>query len=229
MGLFSKKKPMLGESGLLRGYTDAHCHLLPGVDDGVKTMDETLAILSLYESLGIRSVWCTPHIMEDVPNTTKDLKSRFDALRREYQGPIELHLSAEYMMDSLFESRLESRDLLPHSGGCLLVETSTFYPPAGMREVLYKIQTAGYTPVLAHPERYLYMAPEEYDELMRIGVKLQMNLGSPGGLYGEQVQKRAVWLLKQGAYSLSGSDCHSMRMLDAILAGRMESIPSFGI
>lgn len=229
MGLFSRKKPALGESGLLRGYTDAHCHLLPGVDDGVKTMDETLAILSLYESLGIRTVWCTPHIMEDIQNTSEDLKSRFAALCREYHGPIELHLSAEYMMDSLFETRLENRDLLPHSGGCLLVETSTFYPPVGMRELLYKIQTAGYTPVLAHPERYTYMTLEEYGELTRIGVKLQMNLGSPAGLYGKGVQKRAEWLLKHGIYSLSGTDCHSMRMLDAILAGRIEDIPSSDI
>lgn len=229
MGLFKRKSPMLGEGDLLKGFTDAHCHLLPGVDDGVKTLDETLAILSIYEELGIASVWCTPHVMEDVPNDNGSLMERFNALCAAYKGPITLHLSAEYMMDGLFERRLASGDLLPFHGDYLLVETSTFNPPVGMREMLYKIQTRGYTPILAHPERYVYMEEHEYGELLRLGVKLQMNLGSPGGLYGEHVRKRALRLLGQGAYSLAGSDCHSMRMLDMILEGRLDRVPSFGL
>ena len=105
-----RKKKTLAESGLLHGFTDWHCHLLPGVDDGVRTLDESLAILASYEQQGIRSVWLTPHIMEDIPNTTALLKARFAELITAYQGPLQLHLAAEHMLDGLFEERLRNRD-----------------------------------------------------------------------------------------------------------------------
>lgn len=107
------KRTSLADSGIFRGFTDWHCHLLPGVDDGVQTMEETLRILSLYEELGVTEVWLTPHIMEDMPNTTASLKARFKALEAAYQGNIGLHLASENMLDNLFEERLEQNDLLP--------------------------------------------------------------------------------------------------------------------
>ena len=73
MWLF-KKKIRLKDSGFFQGFIDWHCHLLPGVDDGVQTMEESLQILSFYEQLGVSEVWLTPHIMEDIPNTTEGLK-----------------------------------------------------------------------------------------------------------------------------------------------------------
>ena len=66
---FKRKKISLEQSGTLRGFTDCHSHILPGVDDGVKTLRESLAILAKYEDLGISDLWLTPHIMEDIPNT----------------------------------------------------------------------------------------------------------------------------------------------------------------
>lgn len=119
----------------LIGFTDYHSHILPGVDDGVQTMDESLEILRLYEEQGIKSVWLTPHIMEDIPNTTAHLRDRFAELQAAYTGGVQLHLAAENMLDNLFEERLGKNDLLPlgENGDHLLVETSYFSPPMGLK------------------------------------------------------------------------------------------------
>ena len=98
--LFGGKKSLIG-SDLLRGGIDNHSHLLYGVDDGVRTLDESLSILSRMEEAGLRRLWLTPHIMEDVPNTTEGLRERFERLKgEEYKGGIELRLAAEYMSRS---------------------------------------------------------------------------------------------------------------------------------
>lgn len=216
---FKKKKTNFADSNLLKGFTDSHSHLLPGVDDGVKTMEDSLKILKRYEELGLKELWCTPHIMEDIPNTTEGLKARFAELKANYDGPIVLHLAAEYMMDSLFEERLASRDLLTHGedGEYLLVETSYFNPPFGFEEILSNIKSAGYHPILAHPERYAYLRLDDYKSLRNAGITFQMNLGSMAGLYGRSALERAAWIKKNGLYSLAGSDVHSPKMLDAIL------------
>ena len=125
-----RKRISLKDSGIFKNFTDCHSHILPGVDDGVQTMEEALEILRLYEELGIKSVWLTPHIMEDMPNTTLHLRERYAELQATYSGPIKLHLASENMLDNLFEERLEKNDLLPlgESGDHLLVETSYFNP-----------------------------------------------------------------------------------------------------
>ena len=206
----------IGETGILHGMTDWHCHILPGVDDGFRCMEDSLEALSRYESLGISEVWLTPHVMEDVPNATEVLKNRFSELCDAYKGALHLHLAAEYMMDSLFERRLRDRDLLPlgTGGKHLLVETSYFNPPAGLVEILKSIKTAGYFPVLAHPERYMYMDMEDYSALMDSGVRLQLNLCSLVGMYGKEVQKKAFRLLRKGYFSIVGTDLHRLSQLD---------------
>ena len=140
-----KKRYLLQESGILQGRTDWHSHILPGVDDGVQTVEEALQILAEYERLGIREVWLTPHIMEDIPNTTALLRERFIELQALYIGPIILHLAAENMLDNLFEERLEKKDLLPlgENGDHLLVETSYFSPPIGLSNILFRIKAKG--------------------------------------------------------------------------------------
>ena len=197
----------------LSGFTDYHSHILFGVDDGVKTLEVSLQVLQRYEELGIAEVWCTPHIMEDIPNTPAALRTRFAELQAAYQGPIKLHLSAENMMDHLFEERLEQNDLLPHGpdGNRLLVETSYFTPPMGMTNILRRIKTKGYFPVLAHPERYVYMDKSDYRTLKGMDILFQLNLSSLAGGYGPDAEKKSHWLLKKGYYNLAGSDLHSLR------------------
>ena len=210
-----RKKQTLGESGFFRGFTDWHCHILPGVDDGVQTMDEALQILAEYERLGVKEVWLTPHIMEDIPNTTEKLRDRFTELRTAYRGSVTLYLASENMLDNLFEERLEKNDFLPigKDGKHLLVETSYFNPPMGLSNILLRIKAKGYYPILAHPERYMYMNETDYKRLNSMNVKFQLNQFSLLGLYGKDVQKRAKTLQKQGLYNYIGTDLHQINIL----------------
>lgn len=223
---FKKKKTTIEKGGLMKGLTDSHSHILPGVDDGVKTLKDSLDILCRYEQLGVREVWCTPHVMEDIPNTTDSLRARFAELQEAYQGPVKLRLAAEYMLDSLFEERLAHNDFLTHGddGEHLLVETSYFNPPYGFEDLLASVKAAGFHPILAHPERYAYMKLSDYPALVKAGVSLQLNLGSIAGLYGRSARERAIWIRKKGLYSLVGSDVHSPKMLEAILTSELTDI-----
>ena len=205
MWLFHKTT-VLSRSGLLKGMVDCHSHLLPGVDDGVQSMEESLQILREMEQQGIRRVWLTPHIMEDIPNETLALQRKFRELLQQYRGAVELKLAAEYMLDNLFEERLEKEDLLLLEEGkrFLLVETSYFNPPMDLLSVLQRIQKKGYYPLLAHPERYEYMQKEDYNTLKEEHISFQLNLPSLAGMYGKHVQKKAEDLLKAGMYDRRG-------------------------
>ena len=225
-----KKRINLAESGIFQGFTDWHCHLLPGVDDGVRTMEESLRLLALYEELGVKEVWLTPHIMEDIPNTTSGLRERLAELQEAYQGNIALHLAAENMLDNLFEERLAKHDLLPlgKEGKHLLVETSYFNPPIDLDDILLRIRTQGYTPVLAHPERYVYMDEEDYRRLKGFGVCFQSNLPSLVGAYGAEVRKKAVWLSSKQLTDLWGTDTHNLQCFSRMIAEkRLKSIKLF--
>ena len=213
---FFRKHTSLADSGIFRGFTDWHCHLLPGVDDGVQIMEETLQILSLYEKLEVKEVWLTPHVMEDMPNTTAYLKASFEKMKAVYQGDIALYLSAENMLDYLFEERLEKGDLLPlgKNGKHLLLETSYFNPPMGLSNILLRIKSKGYIPILAHPERYNYMDESDYRRLKGLNVKFQVNLFSLVGAYGTEIKKKAIWLMKNGFYDLAGSDTHGLAVFE---------------
>lgn len=215
-----RRKQTLAESGILRGMTDYHSHLLPGVDDGVQTVEESLEILRLYEQLGIREVWFTPHIMEDIPNTTAGLHCRFEQFQKHYTGNIRLHLAAEYMLDNLFKERLAHRDLLPigEEGNHLLVETSYFNSPVDLYTMLDKIKAAGYYPILAHPERYVYMGKKDYIRLIQSKVEFQLNLPSLVGVYGDLVKKKVKWMLKSDFVNVYGMDVHSFRSLNKIVS-----------
>lgn len=247
---FSKKRYSILESGLLQGMTDCHCHILPGVDDGIQTMNEALRALQKMSELGVREIWLTPHIMEDIPNSPEDLRRRFANLNDNVNAnenedenekgnavkvkvnvnvhvPVDVpvHLAAEHMLDNLFIQRFANDDLLPYQDetfnsplsrrgaggeGLLLVETSYFHPPMGLYDILENIRKKGYTPLLAHPERYMYMDDTDYRRLQDMGVKLQLNILSLTGAYGETAARKSHHLLHQGAYSCMGSDLHNL-------------------
>ena len=219
LGLFNRRRSLL-ESGLLKGAVDQHSHILYGLDDGVKTQEDSLAILRFLEEQGVSAVWFTPHVMEDVPNTTEGIRARFEELESVYRGGLRFHLAAEYMIDTLFEERLAARDLLTHGNDTVLVETSAVAPPINLWEVLETMRKAGYRPLIAHPERYRYMDKADYKRLHDMGCVLQMNLPSIVGFYGESARERALDLLDKGWYSMVGSDCHRYRAIQAQYAAR---------
>jgi tyrosine-protein phosphatase YwqE len=152
--------------------------------------------------------------MEDVPNTTDDLKQRFSELKAQYKGPIELHLASEYMMDEVFEKHLAEKDFLFHrEEGSILMETSTWSGPYNFWDMIDRTMRAGYRPVLAHPERYEYMEDKDYSRLHSMGVRLQLNYPSLLGHYGDHVRDKAAKILKNGWYDMAGSDCHRYRSI----------------
>lgn len=219
--LFSKlfsKESKLKKSGLLDKKSDVHSHILYGVDDGVQQLEESLQILRELENLGFENLWCTPHVMEDIPNETEFLKERFLQLKEAYNGKIQLHLAAEYMIDNVFNERLSKKDFLPHGEfkNHLLVETSYFNPPLNLEETLKEIYSIGYYPLLAHPERYAYMTDKDYIKLKSNGIKFQLNLLSLKGMYGKMAQKKAEWLLSKEYYDEVGSDIHSIHQIRAL-------------
>ena len=212
-------KVLVRDSGLLEGFRDCHCHLLPGVDDGVQKVEETMLILEEWERAGVKEVWLTPHIMEDIPNKPSELKGKFETLKADYHGTITLHLAAEHMMDGPFTRRLDENDLLPfgEDESRLLVETSYYTPPMNMEAIIDRVKAKGYDPILAHPERYQYMDRHDYRHWKEKGVLLQLNVPSLVGAYGPDVQRKAEWLLKEQMYDICGSDTHSITQVDYFL------------
>ena len=133
-GIFKSKYNLIN-SGLMKGMTDIHSHVLPGVDDGSPDINTSLSLLRYMESIGLREVWLTPHIMEDYPTLNKKLQQQFDVLKAAYSGPLNLRLSSEYMMDAAFTNKLDG-EVLPLGSSHLLVETSYMYPPPGLLDIL---------------------------------------------------------------------------------------------
>lgn len=230
MGLwpFGSKNQTIKDSGMLVGATDWHSHILPGVDDGFKSMEDSLAAIDELEKLGVRHLWLTPHVMEDYPNETAHLRQRFEELKGEYKGGVELHLASENMLDGMFEERLAEKDFLPigDEGTHLLVETSYFNPPMNMDEMLISVKSAGYHPVLAHPERYRYMTEKDYKRLKDDGVLFQANYLSLIGAYGNTARKKLDWLLKKGYIDMMGSDLHRLSVIQNAVNHKPESASS---
>jgi tyrosine-protein phosphatase YwqE len=142
-----------------------------------------------------------------------------DIALKERDMPLTLECAAEYYMDEFFlETVRNDGDILSFNGKHVLVETSFMNRPVFFRQVLFEIRTKGYIPVLAHPERYIYLQEhyEEVEELVQSGIKLQINLLSLGGYYSPNAKKLAQWLIKNGHYSYFGTDAHSTEHLDII-------------
>lgn len=212
MILFNTRKS-IAETEFLANIEDCHSHVLPGVDDGVPTTEESLETLEQMERAGLKRLWLTPHIMEDMPNRPEELKKVFENLKASYKGEIELHLAAENMLDPLFEQRLNSGELLPigKERDKLLVETSYFSAPISFLDMLDQIKKSGLRPVLAHPERYVYMDDEMYRRLKTMDILFQVNYTSFTGFYGDTARSKAIKLLDAGYLDYCGGDTHKIK------------------
>jgi protein-tyrosine phosphatase len=202
----------------MQGMPDMHCHVLPGIDDGAADCNASIALLNKYEALGFRTIIATPHTMGEIyPNTPSSIKAAHESIVSECPN-LKLTYSSEYMLDDTFEKLLEKGELIPLKDKYLLVEMSYFQPPIHIRELLFKITSNGYIPVLAHPERYAFYHGELsiFEEFKMKGCMLQLNALSLSQHYGAKVQKAAFQLLEQGAYDFIGTDTHRLSHLESI-------------
>lgn len=206
--------------------TDIHCHILPGVDDGIKTYEEAVRSLRWLRNNGIRRMYLTPHVMSDFSkNTSVYLTEIFNSFvkRMEEEGiediP-ELKLGGEYMLEAAFEKQLVE-GVLSYADRYVLVETSYMMPPAGFLRLLEKLQENGYSPVLAHPERYTYMDMKDYELLKHHGVCFQLNFLSMTGVYGRSAKEKALQLLKDHHYDYAGSDFHRLARHEKAFAAKV--------
>lgn len=210
--LFCRRRS-LAQDGIFQGATDWCSHILPGVDDGIVAIDESMKILSYAELLGIRHWWCTPHVSRIHPKTKEKLLSSFDNLCEAYQGVITLHLAAVYMLDDIPEYRLKHSDLLKVSANILMIDGINVSDFSHLKLSLKEILSAGYRPLLMHPERYAYLHEIDYDDLYEMGVLFQLDLGSVAGCYDKTVQCKAEYILFKGWYRTAGSGCCSLDTL----------------
>ena len=202
-------------------FVDIHSHILPAVDDGSKSNEESLALLKRMHSYGINNLILTPHIMESVwENSSFSLKNSFnkfnDYLKKVNFTEVHLQLAAEYMLDTNFNKLLKTEKLLTIKDSYLLVEMSYLSAPINLYETLFAIQIAGYKPILAHPERYAFYHNnyQEYFKLKEAGCLFQLNLLSLSNYYGKEVAHIAKKLLKDHLIDFAGSDTHHDRHLN---------------
>jgi protein-tyrosine phosphatase len=202
--------------------TDMHNHLLPGIDDGSKTMDETISLIKQMLELGYTKIYSTPHTIADLyPNTVETITAAHQATLTELQKQniqFSYGVSSEYMIEPELLTKIKSNQILPLHSNFLLVECSFAAPPANLLEVIYEIQLAGFQPVLAHPERYIYWIrqKEKFDELYDRGVIFQLNLLSPLGYYGAAAEQLGSYLMQKNYYKLVGTDCHRQKYIDML-------------
>ena len=202
---------------------DMHSHLIPGIDDGSPDMETSLQLTRGMMELGYQKLITTPHIMWDMyRNSRQTILEGLEQLRSAVKAEaidVEINAAAEYFLDEHIEELIKNNEpLLTISANMVLVEFSMAHSPMNLKDILFEMQMHGYQPVLAHPERYTYLAnnKEFYDEMKDIGCMFQLNLLALGGHYGKPVHDLAQYLVKKEYYDLVGSDLHHIRHLAAL-------------
>ena len=222
--IFSRKESLVDPADLSVLHTDLHSHLIPGIDDGSPDLDTTMILLTKFIDLGYKKVITTPHIMSDYyRNTPEIINHGLSIVREEISRnnlPIEIEAAAEYNLESNFEELLKTKNILSFgSENYVLFELSFFEEPPKLSETIWLMRDQGYSPVLAHVERYAYWHNDldKYEEMVNRGVKLQLNIGSVTGAYGPEVRNVANQLIKDKVIDFVGSDCHHEQHLDMLL------------
>lgn len=220
MIFFSKKKTLLKEL-IPDNFVDIHSHLIPGIDDGAKTVEDSLNLVNELKKIGFKQFITTPHVLPHVWNNNRTTIQQGEKVvvdASESLGEkINFSAAAEYMLDiTLFENLKEER-LLTLKDNYLLIEMSYLNPPIQLMDYIYMLQVEGYTPILAHPERYLFYHQnfENYLKLKKAGCLFQLNLLSTVGYYGNHIAEISNKLLKKGVIDFVGSDVHHQKHVNA--------------
>jgi tyrosine-protein phosphatase YwqE len=212
--LFGKQSPgepvSLGQLGC-----DMHSHFIPGIDDGAKTIRDSIELLRGMQELGYRKVVTTPHIMSDFyRNTPEIIHAGLEQLRTAARNEginIEIEAAAEYYYDFDLENKMQSERLLTFGQNYLLFEVSYLNAPDNLDGFVFNLQSDGYKPVLAHPERYPFWFSKslsQFEKLKEKGVLFQLNLNSLTGHYSPATKKVAEEMIARGWYEFAGTDCH---------------------
>ena len=202
---------------------DMHSHLIPGIDDGAVTMEDSLALVDRFVQLGFKKIITTPHIMSDYfKNTPEIILDGLKNLRQaiaEKQIDFKVDAAAEYYLDENLVGLVEGKKVLSFGKEkYVLFELSYINAPSNLKEAIFKLITSGYTPVLAHPERYPYYYNDfdEYENLKDSGCVLQLNTISLSGYYGKGAKKIAEKLIDANLIEMLGSDMHHQRHAAAL-------------
>lgn len=197
---------------------DIHSHLLPGLDDGVQSFEEAEEVILHFQQMGYRKLITTPHVMSDFYRNTNDgILSKLkevNAMLAQKGIDVTLETAAEYYLDEVFMQRLQADEaLLTFGNRYLLFETNFMTEPLMLKEFIFLATTKGYKPVLAHPERYMYLQSkfEKAEDLIGRGVLFQLNIASLSGYYSKSAQATAQKLIDKGHVHFLGSDCHNLQ------------------
>ncbi|MFI5451836.1 tyrosine-protein phosphatase [Pedobacter sp. UC225_61] len=198
---------------------DMHSHLIPGVDDGAKDVQDSIDLISGLKELGFHHLISTPHTLQDIhPNTSVILKEAFKLLEGKVPDGITMNLSSEYYLDEQFQNQLNANGLLPLVGNKLLVEFSQISKPHDLEEVIFDLGIKGYEVILAHPERYLFFHNNfnYYNRLKEMGVELQVNALSLTEHYGKHIKVVAEKLIEKDMIDFIGTDIHHVKHLEVL-------------
>ncbi|MEG2281966.1 MAG: CpsB/CapC family capsule biosynthesis tyrosine phosphatase [Rikenellaceae bacterium] len=215
-GFFSKRN--IVASGILSSMIDIHSHILYGVDDGAQKAESSKAIFDVYKEMGITKIFCTPHIKLSMPdNDPQSLKQKFELFKIEFPN-MEMRLAAEYMLDECFSHMTEDKEILSYDGEHVLVELYRRNTLEEIYDKLFGIVVKGYTPVLAHPERYLSFSMRDLLTIKDRGVLFQLNMPSLTDYYGEVVGRRSKEFFDADIYDFVATDFHDVSQMYHILS-----------
>lgn len=204
-------------------FIDIHSHLLPKLDDGVQTFEDSEAIILQFQKLGYQKLITTPHVMSDFfKNSNEDILGRCNELKSWLAAKnikMEIQASAEYYLDEeLFRKVENDRPMLTFGDKFLLFETNFMTEPLNLKEFIFMATIKGYKLVLAHPERYQYIQNNfsKAEDLLNRGVYFQLNISSISGYYSKGAQTIAHKLIEKGWVHLVGSDCHNLQQIQLL-------------
>lgn len=227
--IFRKKPEEIASLDLSWLQVDMHSHLIPGIDDGSKSMEESLDLIKRLEGFGLRKIITTPHIMSEYyRNTPEIIGMGLEDLRKAVKSEginLEIEAAAEYYMDEIFLEKVKGGEqMLTFGDGYILVETGFINKPQMLLDIIFNLEMAGYKPIFAHPERYQYLIADKklQEELIDRKLLFQINLLSFTGFYSRQIKDFAESLLDRGVIALLGTDCHNARYLDML-----ETLPRY--
>lgn len=217
LSIFQKKYFLVD---LLEGFTDFHNHLLPGIDDGANSAEDSIAMIKKFNEFGVTNFVASPHVMgEFYPNTPETILPALEKVKKILPNGNSIKAAGEYMMDQYLIDQLEKNIVLNVTENYVLVEMSYFQAPINLAEILFKIQNNNLKPILAHPERYAFYHDnsfEKYKDLKARGCDFQLNMLSLTPHYGTGIQKKAFQLLENGMIDFISSDAHRMEHLEKI-------------